>query len=614
MDLIRSSLIQIEETISQLSIESAANPVRAAVDLLKLTRPGKLTEDPANQILLENLPLLRKTLESETEGSLLSTLGALKSGSLTENLVWLVGLCQQGYQARKQGSRSLDFDDLLLKAYELLNSNLAVRRSYKSKFRAILVDEVQDTNQIQGKLIALLSESLEQEMQFQSFDSYRSVLDKVSLSPDRLFIVGDPKQSIYRFRQANVGVFVELKEKILAVKGKSVPLIENYRSQAHLLEFSNWLFAQVMDGRGLQVLPEGVDVSHRIRFSDEDALLPPKKNDHESGAEQKAGKILLLLSEPYAKAGQGRFEEARGIASMIEDWLEHGQLSSYKETVILLRNSKHFEVYRSALEERQIPSYVIKGGGFFKRQEISDLVSLLGFIQDPHDDLVLAEVLTSPWGGLNFNDLLELSAFRRRSAIQTLYQAVLQIGSSDSSWEQRLHHFLVLSHPLVYLRDRLEVLEILEMALRKSGYEAVLVGQENGEQRCANVRKLIEMSRSFSRRGIASLDDFVGYLKDQRALGNDRVPEVQIIAEEDDVVRLMTVHQAKGLEFDTVFLADLGSKSGTEKGGRAVFDEQFGIITSAAYGIKRERMPNRLMQVCERRQADEEYEEEARNR
>src|SRR5207302_6933871 len=113
-----------------------------------LTRPGKLTEDPANQILLENLPLLRKTLESETEGSLLSTLGALKSGPLTENLVWLVGLCQRGYQARKVESRSLDFDDLLLKAYELLNSNRALRRAYKTRLKAILVDEFQDTNQI----------------------------------------------------------------------------------------------------------------------------------------------------------------------------------------------------------------------------------------------------------------------------------------------------------------------------------------------------------------------------------------------------------------------------------------------------------------------------------
>jgi len=531
---------------------------------------------------------------------------------LTENLVWLVAVCQRRYQARKQEDRSLDFDDLLLKAYEILNSNLDLRRVYKTRFKAILVDEFQDTNQIQGKLIVLLSESLGREMEVHSFDSYGSVLDKVSLSRNRLFIVGDPKQSIYRFRQANVSVFAKLKERILAAKGKSVPLKENYRSQTQLLEFSNWLFARVMDGRGSQLLPEEVDLSHRIRFSDEDVLVPPNKNGSESGAEQRAGKLQLLLSDPYAKAAQGRFEEARGIASMIEDGLEHGQLSNYKQAVILLRNSKHFEVYRSALEERQIPSYVIKGGGFFRRQEISDLISFLGFIQDPHDDLVLAEVLTSPLGGLNFNDLLELSAFRRHRSIQTLYQAVLQIKSGGSRWEERLHHFLALSHPLVYLRDRLEAPEILEMALSKSGYEALLMGQENGEQHCANVRKLIEISRRFSRRGKASLDNFVSYLKDQRLQESGRVAEAQIIGEEDDVVRLMTVHQAKGLEFDTVFLADLGSKSGAEKGGRALFDEQFGIITAAAYGIKRERMPNRLIQICERRQADEEYEEEKR--
>ena len=611
VDRIRSNLTQIEEALSQLSIESSGDSVMATASLLKLSRAGRLSADPANQVLLENLPLLRKALDPVTEGSLLSTLGALKSGPLTENLVWLVGLCQRGYQARKVESRSLDFDDLLLKAYELLNSNRALRRAYKTRLKAILVDEFQDTNQIQGKLIALLSESLGQEMEFQSFDSYRTVLEKISLSRHRLFIVGDPKQSIYRFRQANVGVFVRLKEKILAAKGKSVPLIENYRSEPQLLEFSNWLFAQVMDGRGSQLLPEEVDVSHRIRFSDEDALVPAK-NDCKPGIEQKPGRILLLLSEPFAKAAQGRFEEASGIAGLIGDWLEQGQLSSYREAAILFRNSKHFDVYRAALEERQIPSYVIRGRGFFGRQEISDLVSLLAFIQDPHDDLVLAEVLTSPLGGLNFNDLLELSAFRHRSSIQTLYQAVLQISSRDSNWEERLHHFLIFSHPLVFLRDRLEVPEILDRVLKKSGYEAVLMGQENGGQKCANVRKLIEMSRRFSRRGIALLDDFVSYLKDQRGLGNDRVAEAQIIGEEDDVVRIMTVHQAKGLEFDTVFLADLGSKSADEKGGRAVFDEQLGIITSAAHGIKRERLPNRLMHVCERRQADEEYEEEKR--
>ncbi len=618
---IRSNLTRIDSILRQVNPGAPEDLAIGLNELFEYAKPGNVSKDPRNQVILENLPLL-ESLDARKEKSLTTLFGALKGVHLAEKLSWVIGQCQRRCEQVKQETRALDFDNLLLKARDLLKFNVSLRHTYKERFKAILVDEFQDTNEVQGELITLLAEDLAVEAEFGAFDSYDEILERIELAGRRLFIVGDPKQSIYRFRQANVGVFVRLRDKILRCRGAEIHLVENYRSRPGLLHFGNWVFSRVMDGSGRRSLSGDEDLRHRIRFTEHDALKPAPNEElsiqhgehrtQNTDLVESPAEILFLVSDPEARATQGRAEEAKAIASLIESWLAEGRLSSCNQAVLLLRKHSHFQVYKAALEERSIPCHLVKGGGFHRRQEFSDLLSLLGFILDPNDDLLLAEMLTSPFCGLSFNDLLDLSACRKRLNAKTLYQAILHLRSCDEAWQQRLRPFLLLADPLVYLRERLEVSEILSRAFEISGYEAVLMAQEDGAQRVANVRRIIDLSLSFSRRGLASLDEFVRFLRDQQQFGDRGIETAQIISEQDNVVRIMTVHQAKGLEFDTVFLPDLASLPASEKGERVGFDERYGILACAAYGVKRDRLPSLLLLNYEHREADKSFEEDKR--
>jgi ATP-dependent helicase/nuclease subunit A len=175
-----------------------------------------------------------------------------------------------------------------------------------------------------------------------------------------------------------------------------------------------------------------------------------------------------------------------------------------------------------------------------------------------------------------------------------------------------LTRFADLAERLLQLRDRLEPAELLEWAIRETGYDAVLMAQAEGEQQVANVAKLLELARGFSRKGLAKLDDFANYLRERLGDEASRVPDAQIMSEEDDVVRIMTIHQAKGLEFSVVFIPDLAHEGRGERGGRVIFDEHWGVMCAAAYGINRARLPHPLMLEAELLERDKEVEEHKR--
>ncbi len=608
---VRAHLDEIERFLSGLSPESEAHRAVELEQLLTHAKPGKISQEPENQVLIANLQLVRDALDPERENSLLNQFGAIKGAPLALKLIDLISLCQRKYHQAKTENHSLDFDDLLLNARQLLKFNLAVRRICKERFKAILVDEFQDTDEIQGELVALLGESLDSECAFERDDSYRSLLQKIDLTGGRLFIVGDPKQSIYRFRRANVSVFVHLKERILASGGDFFHLAENYRSQPHLLDLSNSLFSFLMDGTGIESLPEEEDLTHRICFGAEEALSPPSEGGS-ADSTLPTGEAILLVADPNLKAAQGRAEEARAIAQIIQGGFASGRWQSYNQLALLLRKRGRFDVYQAALEEMAIPSYVIQGMGFYQRQEISDLISLLSFVRNPNDDLALSEVLTSPLVGWDFDQLLELADFRRQGRFSSLYLALVRARAVHSAWGQNLKAFAPLMDTLLYLRDRLEPAEMLSKILLESGYSAVLAGQADGEQRLANARKLVEIAHELGRSGLMSLDEVVDRLKERQRLGDDMTSEAQIIGEKENVVRIMTVHQAKGLEFDTVFLPDLGSAVKRESAERVGFSEQCGIIACAAYGVRRDRLPNLMMHSYLKRETDKEYEESKR--
>jgi ATP-dependent helicase/nuclease subunit A len=601
---IKDHLAAIEAALDRVSLDAPPEAARELDALAEYLKAGHLGKNPAEAPLRSCLATLQRWLgDRALAGGLKACFAGAKSLVLTQHLIALVGRVQEEYTRRKAVARSLDFDDLLAQARHLLKFHPAVRRRYKERFRAILVDEFQDTDELQGEIICLLAEERGQERMFQPFDRYRALLEHSRLDAHRLFIVGDPKQSIYRFRRADVSVFVAMAEKIGG--GNSVALVENYRSAARILGFANGVCRRVMDGSGAQALPPHVDTRHRLRYDDRDHLLPGRESSD-------PGRVVLVLGAEGTSADSGRALEAQALAALIEELHDEGRVASYRDVAILVKAHTFGRLYENALRERGIPHYRVKGGQFFQRQEVADLAALASCIVDPGDDLTLATVLTSPLAGLDFADLLQLCERREAGGPLASWLAPARLAVLPGPLRQRLAGFAGWAVPLLRLRDRLEPAELLEWAIRATGYDAVLMAQPEGEQRVANAVKLVEMAREFSRKGLAGLHDFAMYLRERVGEDAARAPEAQILSEEEDVVRIMTIHQAKGLEFPAVFVPDLAHEGRGERGSRVIFDERWGMMCAASYGIDRARLLHPLMLEAEVVERDKEIEEQKR--
>src|SRR5262249_36007786 len=367
---------------------------------------------------------------------------------------------------------------------------------------------IQDTDEVQAEIISLLAEDADRPGQ---------------LSPRKLMIVGDPKQSIYRFRRARVTVFFRLMHRILAEGGAIEHLQDNYRSAAPIAYFSNLLCQIMMDGRGKISDLRGADLSYRVQFTDDD-LLRPKSDAPFLG-------ITYVAAESGAKAAQGREMEAEAIARLLKEWKSSGRIQSWKEVAVLLRAMTNVEIYLAAFEAHGIPVYVVQGTEFYQKSEVSDLIAFLELVLHPQDELLRAIVLTSSLFGVTVGDLLNSPPNLGGHLVQY--------------WADR--------------RDSATAAEILQDVIRKTNFDVVLMAQKNGPQRVANIGKLIEVTRGLARQGTTALDDVVRYLRDRAHDTSIRESEAQIVSQADEVVRVLTVHQAKGLEFDIVIIPDLAA-------------------------------------------------------
>src|SRR2546422_2340979 len=340
---------------------------------------------------------LRKRDDSR---ALLPRIGQIAGVPTSSRLTKLAGLYIERFLSKKRALNAVDFDDLLLGTRNLLREHNDIRRHYQDHFEALLVDEFQDTDEVQAEIISLLAADPQHPGR---------------LAPAKLMIVGDPKQSIYRFRRARVTVFFRLLQRILDEGGRLEHLQENYRSAAPIAEFSNRLSELMMDGRGAKreldrakpptkplaaIADPQTDLSYRIRFSEAD-LLKPKSDARFLG-------ITYVAAESGAKAGRGREMEAEAIARLLKEWKSSGRIQSWKEIAILMRAMTNVEIYLGALEVHGIPVYVVQGTAFYQKTEVSDLVAFLELVLHPADELLRATVLTSSLFGVPFQDLLPL--------------------------------------------------------------------------------------------------------------------------------------------------------------------------------------------------------------
>ena len=429
----------------------------------------------------------------------------------------------------------LSFDGLLARARALLWKHHSVRERIKRDFRAVLVDEFQDTDPMQYEIILAVSERP---------GSQADRWQEVNLEPGKLFIVGDPKQSIYAFRRADIEAFDRVVEKITIEGGIAQTLTTNFRSDGSVLEPVNEVFDRLFERRPL-VQPANVRLEVR---------------PHRPPASIEPGVRLCVTTpsdedEMFDAAGATRAE-----SEVLARWLSEDVLSQPMvkpgHVAVLFRKLTQADAYLDALRRHDIP-YVIEGEKhFYRRQEVIDLVNLLRVLEHPHDAMALAGLLRSPLGGLTDREIYELKQaghfhylhathletwpHARAIAVRRLYEQL--------AWLHRAIPVLPLAEILDLIFDRLPVLEMAAASL-------------HGEQAVANLLKVKQMAASLADRPHMTLSGFVELMI---ARLEEQPDESESILAEDslEAVHVLTIHKAKGLEFPIVILPGLHQGSG----------------------------------------------------
>ena len=439
---------------------------------------------------------------------------------------WLAVL-QEFYaclSARKQENNILFNDDLDLLAIEHLQKNEALRQKYQERYKYIMVDEFQDTNERQRQLIYLLC---------------GNKLD----GKNNLFIVGDVKQSIYRFRHADVSVFNRVKEDIAQNEGKNLGMKTNFRSTQSIVESCNTAFCQLMD------LPK------------EEICL-----EHHEGANTGGAKVCLL-QVPYKSkddelgAKEDKWQkEAEAIAAYLQQELPkvEPQLRPGASKAILLRAMTHCEILRQTLQGYGINCVVVKGKGFYEQQEVLDILNLLAALHNRYASLELAGALRSNYFGLDDATLTQL--FWQTENDKPLWDVLQAVGSGELQLNlQPEQQALAMqaAERLRSLRQAAALMALPELFAQlwdELKPEFVLSQQENGPSKLANVKKLRRLAQQYCQTKQASLAEWLQNVKDLRA-SSSKEPAATVQA--DDALQIMTIHNSKGLEFDLVILPQL---------------------------------------------------------
>jgi ATP-dependent helicase/nuclease subunit A len=432
----------------------------------------------------------------------------------------------------------LSFDGLLARARLLLRNHPAVRERIKKEYRAVLVDEFQDTDPVQYDIILAVSERR---------GRHSTNWEELALEPGKLFIVGDPKQSIYAFRRADIEAFDRVVQKIESDRGMIQTLTTNFRSDAAILGPVNDVFDRLFEHRPL-VQPANVRL--HVRPQRRPATVEPGVHLHITSPSGEG--------DSFDAAGATR-AEGEVLARWLKDDLLSRPLMKPGHVALLFRKLTQADAYLDALRRYGIP-YVIEGEKhFYRRQEVIDLVNVLRVLDHPHDSVALAGLLRSPIGGLTDRDLYDLRSadlfdylrekplnswtHARADAVRRLY--------GQLAW---LHHeigALPLAEAIQLVFDRLSILDLAGASL-------------HGEQAVANLLKVKQTAAALCDRPYLTLSAFVDLLVSRLEDQPDEA-ESPLAEESVEAVQVLTIHKAKGLEFPVVILPGLHQGAGRER-------------------------------------------------
>jgi len=558
----------IEPLIRHLTLDDLSNALKRAV---KEKRYAMMRSRPAGN-MEAGLPLHG---DPAVAGALVLASHAFKK--LFEEVY-------RSFLEEMQEENLTDFAGVLVTLRDLLSSpeNAWIKERYSRQFRYMIVDEFQDTDSLQKEVLELLRGE-----------------------NSHIIYVGDAKQSIYRFRGAEVEVFSHAREKIRSEEGEVRHLEINYRSHPDILKLCNAFYPSVFHTsekkysqsyEPVSPLPVVGETGNRPRVK---ILFDPQDE-----AEAAAKYILSIVGQKFD------FVERKQFAGETK-LLVTKRTIMFKDIAILLRKMRpdKGKEYTSALARHGIPFYTVGEAGFFEIPEIAGILATLRVLSNPGDEMALTSALMSPVVGLDIQDMARLKC-RARAAGTGIYGILGLIEESDIDPGRidRVRRFHGAMERYLPIRTMIRPSELAERLVEELDYPAFLAVEDSNGRKSANLRKFIITARSLDEAGV-SLRDLIRMLNN---VGLDDEEQASIESEDTDAVKVMTVHKAKGLEFPIVIIGDT-SWSQKEQKEVLLFDKGEEDMCFALNCLDKDQCEGSFLGKLMAEEKDRDYEEEKRS-
>ncbi|GEM03874.1 ATP-dependent helicase/nuclease subunit A [Halolactibacillus miurensis] len=524
-----------------------------------------------------------------------------------KTIVELVKAFQSGYQEKKKERGLVDFNDLEHFALAILIEKIPagvektdVARQLEQKFTEVLIDEYQDTNMVQETILRAITKE----------------------NPGNLFMVGDVKQSIYRFRHAEPSLFLNKFKTFKATEtsGHRIDLAKNFRSRKQVLDATNFIFRQLLD-----------ETVGEMDYDDDSQLIYGNVNyDLQVKSDPEAE---LIIIDRAAQTGtdddqddlQKAELEARAYADKIKQWIGHGKKEAtlvfdkdtlesrpchYRDIVILLRSLTDAPVIMEELKNQGIPVYAELDTGYLEAIEIQVMLNVLKIIDNAKQDIPFASVLKSPIVGLNEEELTQIRLTNQKVSFYEATKHYTLEHSNDLT--AKLQRFLEQFTDWRIQNRTLDLSALIWYIFRDTGYYDFVSGMPGGRQRQANLRALYDRARGYEETSFRGLYRFLRMIERMEERGED-LGAARALGEKEDVVRLMTIHKSKGLEFPMVILGAMDKQFNKQDlNAKYLLHKDFGFSSKYIDPNKRLMYPTLMYRAIREQMKKEQWAEEMR--
>ncbi len=496
------------------------------------------------------------------------------------------------YAEKKEERKLLDFSDIEHFALKILidertKEPTPAASELREMFEEIMIDEYQDSNYVQETILKAVS--------------------REALGGHNLFMVGDVKQSIYRFRLARPELFMEKYQSYTSEESseQKIDLHKNFRSRTEVVDSINQVFYKIMhedlgnveyDKQAALYAGAVYPDSPKERMFQSELLLAQASQEEldregwKNGQEMEARMVAARIREMMQKDG----ERAQYVTDKSSGRLRGVQ---YRDIVILLRSITGWaDTFLKVLSQEGIPAHTTSQTGYFAAIEIQTVLSMLSILDNPLQDIPAAAVLASPIGGMNGEELARIRTASKEHFYFLALEEYAQYGE-EGALRQKAALFLEVYHRLRRLTSYTPIHKLIRIVLEETGYASYIQAMPAGSKRLANMDMLIEKAIAYEKTSYKGLFHFVRYIEKLKKYEID-FGEADITSENENVVRIMSIHKSKGLEFPVVFVSGMGKQfNRQDTRSRMILHPEYGIGLDFIDTEKRTRKPGFIKKI-----------------